>query len=426
MAFEKIKNFFRKGEDPHSIGFFGEDIFSLTPNSAKLSGHNGIATYARMRDDAACAAVPTFITTAITSARWRVVSEDMETVEKLSEQMGISQEGAPYTSANGVSMAQILPELLTATYNGVAVSEIVHDRSMSMIGLGSVEHRPAGSLHAEPWVIEDGRLAQIRQNAITGGSGQTKVMDADACLVVSIGRKGNNYWGRSTLRSAYPAWFDKQKVMLLMVLGLERLAIPIMVASLRDEMTLPSPDQATKMDEVLKKFADGKISSIRGDSVHEIDLLESRGRGMIDPLAAMQWYDAQIFLNGALMFVQLGQSASGNRALGQTFTKMFYRSLIEIADLVAAELTAKIVQPLCLWNGWAMDARVTHEGLEQEDVLAFTEQVENVWKPIMEAEQAGDTETANVMREKVGLPMSDEDGGMEMEEETEMEEMEDE
>jgi hypothetical protein len=210
-----------------------------------------------------------------------------------------------------------------------------------------------------PWTLTsidtdpaDGGLIGLRQlSTPIGDPGIT----ADRAVMYVWGKEGANWVGRSMLRSLYRPWLVKDRVIRVGAINIERngAGVPVITA----------PPGATKsqieaLGDLATKIRGGDSSGGSIPAGATLNLMGVMG-SQPDAVGFMNFLNEEMARAYLQAFQVLGQTATGSRALGQTFLDFFTWALEAIADWFAAIFYKIVIERWMTWNvGLPLDPNV--------------------------------------------------------------------
>ncbi|HUV08064.1 MAG TPA: hypothetical protein VMX75_10075 [Spirochaetia bacterium] len=195
------------------------------------------------------------------------------------------------------------------------------------------------------------RLTHMAQRDIDGKKIEIPI---EKLLVFTTEKEGDNWEGCSILRSAYKGWYIKDTLEKINSIMHDRwgAGIPDMTVPKNVERGSDAWNQAVKLAEDIHANEKGYIVKNEGWLV---DILGGKGEGKgTDVLGSIKYYDEAIATAMLAMFISLGTSKSGNRALGQTFFDAFLMSIQAWADYIAEVINRFCVRELVDLN-WEVE-----------------------------------------------------------------------
>lgn len=190
-------------------------------------------------------------------------------------------------------------------------------------------------------LAKDGGIIDIRQ-----GLADSAPMDINRIVVYSFQKRGANWHGRSLLRGCYEPWLLKDRAVRVGVMNIQRAGVGVPIAN--------GPPGASSGD--LKVLNDMMTRLVAGDRSGgaipfgaEVRLIGVEG-GQPDTVGFIKLMNEEMARAFFQMFMQLGQTTSGSRALGTTFVE--YHKLVAeyIAQWYAMIFNEHVIEDDIDWN----------------------------------------------------------------------------
>lgn len=208
-------------------------------------------------------------------------------------------------------------------------------------------------------------------------------------------REGSNWAGRSMLRPLYRDWVLKDRALRVDSMKNERFGIGIPTA------TAPVGGDPTQYAALAQAMRASEFGGVGLESGASVGIEGIRGT-LPDVMASIRYYDESMARSFMAMVVQLGQTQTGSRALGETFADFFQMLVEAVANWYRDTTNEHVIEDLVDWN-WGEDEQApTLEWSypQGEQTLAIAELVSMV--------QAGvivmDPETERAVRQRTRLP----------------------
>lgn len=348
-AFKLATNKPQKSIPTKEIGTTGVQIYNgmitgeeyLTELSS-LSGR--VAEYDKMkRSDAQIKATLLSITLPIRQAKWYIdpasdKPEDIEIAEKVQNNL-----------FNGMSITwdDYLRQALSFLWMGFSTFEKVFEFKDGLIQYRKLAPRLQKTLHK--WIRDEhGGLGGIQQFA-QNNEGKTQYYDipVDRLVLFVNDQDGSNFEGTSVLRSAYKHWKLKDMLYEIDAIGHDRWASGIPVVT---EPETTNPADTARIETILENLHSRTKSWVLLPHGYEMNMFEKQGTN-IGLMKSIQHHDEGIAKNVLAQFISLGTTATGSRALGESFEEMFIMSLHAVAGYVA-DMNNKYVIPQMVDYNW--------------------------------------------------------------------------
>lgn len=258
-------------------------------------------------------------------------------------------------------------------------------------------------------VAEDGQLSTLVQYAAKGSSGNFQELTIDAPYLAHFthDREGDNYFGRSVLRSAYPHWFYKKDAYRIAGIRLHRFGVGIPKASI-DTTKMPSnsTDELNKIETTLKGIVAHEKAYIRSPDWVTWDILVPQGGAGGDKtiIEVIEHHNLMIARNVLATFISEGGDGL-NSSRTRSLLDFFISALYTLAANICGTANRSILKPLCDLN-FAMSAGLRYPKLVANDVAdtdikQLTENIKNL-APEGFITPSDDDEDA--LRKLMGLP----------------------
>jgi hypothetical protein len=201
--------------------------------------------------------------------------------------------------------------------------------------------------------VEDatGMLTHLQQFAPKGGAYGFFDIEVDRLILHVNNREGNNWYGRSLLRAAYPNWFWKQQFYRIAAIGADRELVGIPRAKLTTEYNA----QVASMN-AIETTLKGMRSYDRGYIVQppgvEFEWMRSDGsESRIQALLSLvEHHNVMIARNILQGFAAQGEQAHGSFGAAAVTFEAFYDALVALDTEINAEFKQQAIKPLCEKN----------------------------------------------------------------------------
>jgi hypothetical protein len=242
-------------------------------------------------------------------------------------------------------------------------------------------------------IAQDGMLESIRQFN-TGPN--VPPIDIKRLVAYVWDREGANWAGRSMFREAYKNWLVKDRTLRVGTVSIERngAGVPVGVA----------PPGATPADiERINKFAQAaRAGTNAGGSLPNQASLTFEGvRGALPDAAGWIRLQNEEMARSALeMFMQLGQTETGSRALGDSFIELFSLAQLTVAEWFKDIFNEHVIEDDVDWNFGEDEPAplLTYDSTDPE--LSITDLGQLVTTGLIQV----DEELENTIRERHKLP----------------------
>lgn len=217
-------------------------------------------------------------------------------------------------------------EGLTFADFGHSVCEVTYEltmfEGMPLIGIKEIGFRKQTSIEA--WETKDHKPG-ITQMLIGNTKKSVLVnIPRQKLMVWTNDQEGDNYDGISLLRYAFRSWDTVDKLGLIHVIGLEKMAIPTPVLTPPKQT---NPADESKAIESIRQYRSNQSGYIKKPFGWELDKFDLSGQSISELLPALQHYEMKIMLSVLGQFLMLGtNSAGGSRAVSADHSKLFMLS----------------------------------------------------------------------------------------------------
>jgi len=173
---------------------------------------------------------------------------------------------------------------------------------------------------------------------------------AKMLAVFSHDREGDNFEGRSVLRSVYRNYFYKNLAYHLEGVRMDRWGVGIPVADVTGTL---SPTETTNLKLVLKALRANECAYVISPENVKIRIMpdgSSSGSGGSGVTGWVDHHDSQIARNVLAGFMAMSRDSHGTLGFGSKLADMFISSLHGIANNIAGTLKHQVVWDLCRYN----------------------------------------------------------------------------
>jgi hypothetical protein len=362
---------------PITSGFV-RDLGEYNP---KLEGINGIWTYQEMRrGDGQVAGTLRACKMPILSAKWEVVPGDVRGPSSVVRGPGATDNGQRAKEVSQFIRANLFSGLEWQDHRGSWHTQnwkevVRYALRMQDFGAACVEevmaidgdrirlrrlcdrqaltfyrwHTDPHSVDPSlpPFVYDDGEtLYALEQWGYRSNRFEYVLLPTDKACVFTHEQEGANFWGIPLTRAMYPHWFVKKHLERIDAIACERnsLGVPMI-------MLPPSPsrqDVQTAQNWVTQLAAHEKTGlSLPNGAEFKLVGIEGRIREI---LPSIQYHKQQIATSCLAMFMDLGQTQTGSRALGDSQTDFFMLATQNTADYIAHQIRNSTIRRLVTWN----------------------------------------------------------------------------
>lgn len=371
-----------------------------------------IAVYAQMRKDAQVASVLRAVKHPVRRTPWRIdpAGARPEVVQQIADDLGLQIKGeAPVRrkrSRGRFSWPEHLRLALLKLDYGHSVFEqryrIEGEGAAAMARLHKLAERPQSTIKAIN-VDLDGGLVSVEQyppaDLLPGSSARRRnePIPVSRLVVYTNEREGSDWHGQSLMRSMYPYWLLKHRLLRVQAQTVERngMGVP------RYTGGSPREDLAAGL-QLAQDWRSGAASGAAIPHGAHLDLVGVDGT-LPDADTPIRYYDEQIAKAALLHFLNLGQQAgTGSYALGATFADFFTSSLQAVAEDVRDVAQQHVVEDLVDLN-WDEDE--TAPQLVFDEIGSHHEATAQAIKMLLDSGALfADRELEEHLRQVYGLP----------------------
>ena len=314
----------------------GSQWFDLNETVPDLAWPLSVAMYGRMRRDPRLTAILNAFNLPIRRATWRVDPTGCrdEVVQQVADDLGLGILGVDSKPGparrRGVDWVDHLRLALLKLVYGHSAFERRYEIRGQRAHLVNLGERPAWTISAFD-LNADGTIKSVTQNQ--AGS---KPITSSRLVWYVHEREGANWSGTSLLRPAYGAWLLKHEMWRVHATSIRRFGMGV------PSVTAPAgatPGQVIEAQRLASAARAGDQSGAGLPNGFEFKLTGLTG-SVPDAMEYIRYLDQQMSTMALAGFLDLGQTETGSRALGESFIDLFLLSLQSIADTIAAEATS--------------------------------------------------------------------------------------
>jgi hypothetical protein len=329
------------------LTLIGDELESV----AELQWPQSVLTYYNMRNDSHLEGLFNGTTLPIRRYKWMIDPNgcDMNRVEQLAQDLNLPIKGREFKQKGRAKQRFVhdrhLYHALLSLIYGHYPMEQVGEVQDGLWRLRKLAPRPPATLQ-EVAVDDQGGLVQIRQ-INTGKLGTlSKPIPVNRLVWYSWDMEGGNWFGRSMFRSVYRNWLMKERLLRVDSVKQERNGMGLPVAK-------GSPGMQKGDLQALQRQAArarvGETSSVAIPNGAELTLEGVRG-SLPDTIGSIDFHNQEMSRRFLMMFMQLAESAHGNRALGESFINFFQENQDVVASWYASVTTEHVIEDWWDWN----------------------------------------------------------------------------
>lgn len=320
-----------------------------------------VTVYARMQYDPTVMSVLASYIRPIVNARWSIDPRGASpaAVALCADSLGLPVLGQPDDPGpwrrRGVRWKSHIEQAAQVMLTfGHAPYEPVYDTTTGTAVLSALEERLPASIEAVT-TNRDGSLRSIRQRSWDEWRGVE--IPADRLLWYVRARQGAAWQGVSLLRHAYGSWLIKQDLLRVQGTTLRRFGAPTPTL---EQLPGATPTQAQVVQAQAAAQA-VRVGETGGMTTPGFRLRLVGAEGTVpDSLPTIQYLDQQIARGALTSVLDLANTGTGNRALGEVFANALTLALESVADLLAETATGLCVRLVDFNEGDTGDVPAVH------------------------------------------------------------------
>jgi len=241
-----------------------------------------------------------------------------------------------------------------------------------------------------------GELVAIRQNVTQPGR-PVQPIPAKQLSTYVWEQEGANWTGRSMLRSLYKNWMIKDRLLRVDALKHERNGMGVPWATAAQGM---GKEEMRALNQAAQQLKSGDTSGGVGPFGSEMKLLGVQGQ-LPDTIASINYHDEAMARRFLMMFLQLGSTLHGSRALGSEFIDYFQLAQESLANWIVDVTQETIIEDYWDWNYGESDTVpfITYRR-DDDPRLAIEDLAKMVEKGVIRV----DDELEEAVREVMDLP----------------------
>ncbi len=369
---------------PITSGF----LIDLGEYNPELMGRNAIVTYEKMRrGDAQVRATLAAVKLPVQSAIWEIVAGEIHPsalapMDREGDQSGRIKSRKTSSTGEGKTTASKAKEIARFVRDNLfgglefrnsaggwvtqSWDEVVRN-ALLMVEFGAVAHEDVWMVDGERlrlrrlaarlpltffrWHVDtDGEtLLALEQWGYRGWQFLNALLPADKIAVFTYQQEGANFWGIALPRAMYPHWYIKTSLYRIDAIACERNALGIPVFKLSPGFSKEDHDAAYNYVTQLAAHESAGLVEPPGDPVSGLRIVGTQGR-VREVMPSIQHHNQQISMAALAMFMNLGTSESGSRALGKEHSDFFLLALQNLADQIAYKISATSIRRLVYFN----------------------------------------------------------------------------
>lgn len=333
---------------PSQVGLLGWDQFhDEFERTDKLRWPGNVEIYQQMLNDSQIDALRQAVVLPLMRRRWLIDPNGApdQSVERVSRSLGLpilgQDSGHRARSRGRFAFGKHLEHVLRALFFGHYFFEQVYDRPATAGGplmLRKLAPRPPHTI-AQIKVEPDGGLKSIVQSV---GLDMPEI-PVSSLVAYVWDQEGGNWTGRSTLRSVYREWLLKDRLLRIDAINHERAGgVPVVEG--------PPGASDRDLERCAALAANFRVGERAGGAVphgSKVHLVSGGNSAVVDSIRYLDESTARSFL---AMFLMLGQTQTGSRALGEEFAGFFGMAGDAVADWVCDVTSDQVIEDDVDWN----------------------------------------------------------------------------
>ena len=198
-----------------------------------------------------------------------------------------------------------------------------------------------------PFIYDDGEtLYALEQWGYRSNRFEYVLLPTDKACIFTHDQEGANFWGIPLTRAMYPHWFVKKHLERIDAMACERNSLGVPMIMLPPN---PSRQDVQTAQKWVTQLAAHEKTGLSLPNGAEFKLVGIEGR-IREILPSIQYHKQQIATSCLAMFMELGQTQSGSRALGESQTDFFLLATQNTADYIAHQIRNSTIRRLVQWN----------------------------------------------------------------------------
>ena len=321
----------------------------------ELRGSQRVETYEAMWNDTQLEGLYLGTTLPVRRYRWALDPQEAneELVARLSRDLGLPiLDGKPpqgrtkgrFSFPDHLRIA--LKALGYGSYYFEQVAEIYEEGGRQWARLRKLAPRPPRSI-VDIKVAPDGGLEAIKQLGSFLLPGDDRGTIPVSRLVAYVWDHDPGEWyGRSIFRSSFRNWAVKDRLIRVDAMKHERMGMGVVVTKGGEG------DDDTKAKALLATGSRVRAGEEAAAYIEHDQSLTIEGvRGTVpDTIAALRYHDEQMAKAFLMMFMNLGMTETGSRALGESFIDFFDHAQQALADWFRDTFVTHVIEDWVTWN----------------------------------------------------------------------------
>lgn len=337
-------------------GGYAELVDALLEYVPDLLWPYSVKTFAKMRVDPQIGSSLKAYTLPIRRAQWAIDGAgcNPKNTQECADQLGLPILGKPPSKSSARRSKIVWGQHLRLALLSLPFGHMAFERTYD-IGPGgrariaTLEERMPQSI-SQIKLTARGDLDAIIQKSPNTLQAETPPIGRDALVWYAHEKEGSAWTGRSLIRAAYAPWLIKHELWRVHATSARRFGMGVPSVEAPQGAT---PQQVLEAQRLASSVRVGDQSGAGLPPGFKLLLTGVTG-SLPDTLAFIRYLDEQIVKNTLTGLLDLGTTATGSRALGDTFLDLFMLALQAIADDIAEQATEQLIVPLINLN-WGED-----------------------------------------------------------------------
>jgi hypothetical protein len=353
--------------------FFSGTIMDPYEDVPELAWPNNVKVYHRMRTDAQFDALCKSVRLPLQRLNWKIKPNGArdEVVEDISQQLHLPIQGnndefvlRGRKRFNHNDLLRLA--LLAPTVYGHMAFEMEGEVDANDLRWRLKKLSPRMPQTIQKFdVARDGGLNGIVQYGTPVGAARTSTFQTGIPIPITQlamyvwEKEGGNWAGRSMCRPLYKYWLLKDRMLRVDAIKNERFGagIPTGTAPVGGD-----PSDYGKMAQSIRATENGGVGLPNGATIG----IEGVKGTLPDTLASIRMYDEQMARSFLAMFMQLGQTETGSRSLGESFLDFFTDSLWAFEGWYEEITNLYVIEDIVDWN-WGEDEQAPLLTAEEDE-----------------------------------------------------------
>lgn len=343
---------------PVAVGPWSSFVYDELETVPELQFPLSVRTYHAMRNDGQVEGLHAGATMPIRRYKWMINPNGCpeDRVERLAGDIGLPIKGKNpddpirRTKKRFSFDGHLKDAMLASLYGFYDFEQVGKVESDGFWHLRKLAARPPMTIERIN-LAEDGGLLSVVQN-INGpqnrpvGVGMAPEIPVDRLVHYAWEKEGANWFGRSMLRALYRNWLIKDRLLRVDAIKHERNGMGVPIATGAQGMT---EDDLAKLGALAQTFKAGENAGGAIPYGTELDLIGTKG-SIPDTIASINMHDEQMSRRYLMMFMQLGSTLHGSRALGKDFVDYFQLAQEMLANWFLDIFNSHVIEDYWDWN----------------------------------------------------------------------------